>query len=149
MPTSKGHGKYIKDPKTILEWFHEYVEWCKNNPIKHEDYVGKDAQRVMREKIRPVTMAGFEVFCYDKGCTISNYFDNTNGSYEDYYAICTRIKKAIRQHQLEGGLTGLYNASITQRLNGLTEKQEIQQTGTPESIEVTIMEGKKKDSKKD
>ena len=37
---------------TIEPWndFTEYETQVKNNPITIEDYVGKDAQRVMREK---------------------------------------------------------------------------------------------------
>jgi hypothetical protein len=36
-----------------------------------------------------------------------------------------RILDEIRNDQIEGGSVGQYNASITQRLNGLTDKQEI------------------------
>jgi hypothetical protein len=45
--------------------------------------------------------------------------------YGDYVSICTRIRKNIRQDQIEGGMTGIYNTSITQRLNNLTEKHEV------------------------
>jgi len=38
--------------------------------------------------------------------------------------VCSRIKKSIRKDQIEGGMVGQYNPSITQRLNGLVEKQE-------------------------
>ena len=31
----------------------------------------------------------------------------------------------IRQDQIEGGMSGIYNPSITQRLNGLTDKSEV------------------------
>jgi hypothetical protein len=38
--------------------------------------------------------------------------------------ICSYIKREIRTDQINGGMVGQYNASITQRLNGLTEKTE-------------------------
>jgi hypothetical protein len=44
--------------------------------------------------------------------------------YDDYMTICSRIKEQIRQDQIEGGMVGQYNPSITQRLNNLTDKQE-------------------------
>ncbi len=43
--------------------------------------------------------------------------------------ICSRIKRAIRQDQIEGGMVGQFNPSITQRLNGLTEKTDVTTNG--------------------
>ena len=36
----------------------------------------------------------------------------------------TNIKKEIRENQITGGMLGIYNPSITQRLNNLVEKVE-------------------------
>jgi hypothetical protein len=42
--------------------------------------------------------------------------------------------------QIEGGMTGQYNASITQRLNNLTERVDTTTKGEKiESIQVTIV----------
>jgi hypothetical protein len=38
----------------------------------------------------------------------------------------------IRQDQIEGGMAGVYNPSITQRLNGL--KENIEESGSKELI---------------
>ena len=35
------------------------------------------------------------------------------------------LKEEIRENQILGGLLGFFNPSITQRLNGLVEKQEM------------------------
>jgi hypothetical protein len=43
---------------------------------------------------------------------------------ESLLPICSYIKREIRTDQINGGMVGQYNASITQRLNGLTEKTE-------------------------
>ena len=138
-----------KDIDEPWEDFEEYKTLTKNNPIKIEDYVGKDAKRVMREKPRALTIEGFESFVYSKrGFSIHDYFYSSDSRYDKFSTVCMRIRNEIRQDQIEGGMAGVYNASITQRLNGLTDKQEHQHTGTPENIEVTIMEGRKKKSKK-
>jgi hypothetical protein len=55
---------------------------------------------------------------------LSDYFANSNNKYSDYSTICSRVKKAVRQDQIEGGMAGMYNPSITQRLNGLVEKTQ-------------------------
>jgi TPP-dependent pyruvate/acetoin dehydrogenase alpha subunit len=49
-------------------------------------------------------------------------FLNKDERYEAYITICSRIKEAIREDQIGGGMAGIYNPSITQRLNGLVEK---------------------------
>jgi hypothetical protein len=50
-------------------------------------------------------------------------------AYEDYRTICKCIEDEIRTDQIEGGMVGQYNPSITQRLNGLTEKQDVTTNG--------------------
>ena len=50
------------------------------------------------------------------------------GYYDDFVAICSRIRLEIRQDQITGGLMGEYNPSITQRLNGLKEQTETTST---------------------
>ena len=51
------------------------------------------------------------------------------GEYEAYVSICSHIKEEIRQDQIEGGMVGQFNPSITQRLNGLTEKTDVTTQG--------------------
>jgi hypothetical protein len=138
-------SKYIANPETLLKHFNDYKEWVKDNPREIEDYVGKDADRVMRKKPRPLTMEGFENWCADNDIIqdLGDYFENRNKSYSDYSAICSRIKRIIRQDQIEGGMAGIYNQSITQRLNGLVDKKEVETTEvllTPEDRERKIKE---------
>lgn len=124
MGTSKGQGKYYKTPQELMDAFNDYKEELKKNPILVHDFVGKDGDSVNRKKERPLTMAGFEVYCLDNKGDCQHYFDNSDKRYDEYRTICSRIKKAIRQNQIEGGMAGIFNPSITQRLNSLTEKTE-------------------------
>lgn len=82
-------------------------------------------------KEKPLTMEGFECFVMDNTKItypdLTNYFENTNDSYKDYIPICSRIRREIRHDQIDGGMTGIYNPSITQRLNSLTDKTETKQ----------------------
>jgi len=121
-----GKRKYIETPEKMWEYFETYKNWVKNNPIQVQDYVGKDAEMVYRTKERPLTIDGFECWCYDNEIIsdLSQYFANTEQRYSDYQTICSRIRKAVRTDQIEGGMAGIYNPSITQRLNNLTEKTE-------------------------
>lgn len=121
--------KAIKTPEELWTLFEAYLKKLKANPFKVKDWVGKDGDMVLREKERPVTMEGFRVFGYENGFTLKHYFDNTDGRYLDYSTICSRIRDYIRNEQIEGGMAGMYNPSITQRLNGLTEKTDITTDG--------------------
>jgi hypothetical protein len=122
MPTKKGRSKYIETPEVLWELFQAYCKDAKSKPFIVTDWVGGQGMKVDRKKERPLTMEGFNIFCYDKISQIKDYFANTGGNYTEYLHICTRIKEAIREDQVSGGMAGIYNPSITQRLNGLVEK---------------------------
>ena len=135
--------KYIEDEAAMWLLFQGYLKAITENPIKVQDYVGKDGDMVYRDKQRPLTMEGFRAYGYDNEVTIKNYFDNQNGAYSSYHTICSRIKEIIRANQIEGGMVGIFNPSITQRLNGLTEKTENKNENT--NIEIKAEFGVKKD----
>ena len=131
--------KNIETPEKMMEVFLAYKIHVKSNPIIVKDWVGGMAKEIEREKERPLTLEGFSVYCYEQGITknVHDYFKNLNEAYNDYSPICSRIKEMIRIDQIEGGMAGIYNPSITQRLNSLTEKVESQVTG---SLQITGME---------
>ena len=110
----------------VQKIFLDYKKQTKDNPIKVQDYVGKDGDAVYRDKERPLTIEGFECYCFENGIIsdLSHYFANTGNRYLNYLTICSRIKKMVRKDQIEGGMVGIYNQSITQRLNGLKEQTE-------------------------
>jgi len=122
-----GKHKYIKTPEKMWELFEQYRAYTKSRPILVQDFVGKDGDEVNRKKERPLTIDGFECWCYDNDIIgdLSNYFANSDNKYSEYSTICSRIRKAVRTDQIEGGMSGIYNSSITQRLNGLTDKSEV------------------------
>lgn len=122
-----GRPKAIETPQVMYDLFVEYRTKTKESPIIVQDFVGKDADEVERRKERPLTMEGFENFVADidgMPDTLDHYFSNREERYSDFVAICSRIKRSIRQDQIEGGMTGIFNASITQRLTGLVDKTE-------------------------
>lgn len=115
--------KYIETPEIMWELFLKYKEQVKTSPILQKDWVGKDGSEIYREKEKPLTMDGFQNYLDDEEIIsdVTDYFENKGGRYQSYVRICSRIKRNIRQDQIEGGMAGIYNPSITQRLNGLAE----------------------------
>lgn len=124
--------KYIEDPKKMWKLFTDYVKETKSRKRRVPKATPKGI--MYEEHEPPLTMVGFESYVYDQGLNqqLSYYFANREGRYEDYVPICTRIKNVIRQDQIEGGMVGQYNSSITQRLNNLTER--VDQTTQGEKI---------------
>lgn len=123
----KGRPKAIESPEQMWQLFQDYAAHTKKNPIKVKDWVGGMGKPIIREKERPLTLEGFELYVFEKGIgctTLDHYFSNREGRYEDFVAVCLLIRKQIRQDQIAGGMAGIYNPSITQRLNGLVEKTE-------------------------
>lgn len=120
-----GKRKYIETPEIMWEHFTAYVEKTKANPrYKHElDKFGNVVAVPLRV---PLTIEGFEMYCFNEGIIsdLSQYFANTEQRYNEYQTICSRIRKAVRNDQIEGGMVGQYNPSITQRLNNLVEKTQ-------------------------
>ena len=135
--------KYIESPEKMWELFTDYREHIKSNPIRKQVFVGKDGHVEYEERERPLTIEGFENYVADKDiiADLSQYFANTEGRYTDYQTICSRIKRTIKQCQIEGGMAGIYNPSITQRLNGLAEKQDnrlVDSDGNDREFQVTL-----------
>lgn len=110
----------------------EAAKWLK------VQYVGKEGQRMTDELKLPYVMEGFEVFCYNNYGCVEQYFRNKDRLYNDFVAICSHIKKEIKENQITGGLLGVYNPSITQRLNNLVEKVEDVTPQAPKKIIIKV-----------
>lgn len=121
--------KYIETPERMWELFEAYRIEVKKTPRLKHTFVGKDGKSEYEELERPLTFEGFYCYCYDNVGCIDQYFENRGDRYSDYVAICSRIKRTIREDQITGGMVGQYNASITQRLNNLKESTDVTTNG--------------------
>ena len=118
--------KNIETHERMWQLFCDYRQYIKENPKRRNDFAGKDADEVIKKLERPLTMEGFENYLFELNIITdaSDYFENKDNRYADYLPICRAIKRMIKQDQIEGGMVGIYNPSITQRLNGLAEKTD-------------------------
>jgi hypothetical protein len=132
--------KHIPTPDDMWDLFEAYKRWCKENPRYSYSLSTKTGEATAVPLERPLTQVGFRTFAAEKECSVNDYFANTDNRYSEYTTICSRIEEAIRMDQIEGGMVGQYNASITQRLNNLTERVDTTTKGDKiESIQVTIV----------
>lgn len=124
-----GKHKYIETPEKMWELFEAYKKEVKDKPFLNKDWVGKEAKEIKREYPRVLTMEGFECYVMDHTNItypdLTEYFEEKNESYAEYFPISSRVRREIRRNQIEMGMANLANPSITQRLNGLVDKQDI------------------------
>lgn len=128
-----GLHKIIETPEKLKELFIQYKSWAKSNPILAHDFIGKEGRSDYREKERPLTMEGFENFVAEipnMPLSLDQYFSNREERYSDFVSICSYVRRIIREDQISGGMAGIYNPSITQRLTGLVDKKEVENSGT-------------------
>lgn len=118
--------RIFERPEQLEKAFEEYKEDLVNQSKEwlKVQYVGKDGYRAADPMKVPMTMEGFKRYCRKNYGDVVQYFSNTDNYYNDFTSICSQIKDEIRENQIVGGMLGVFNVSITQRLNGLVEKQE-------------------------
>lgn len=147
-----GRPRNIESPESLWILFKEYVvdlkekesEWLK------VQYVGKEGERKTDPLKLPLTFEGFKRYCWDAevGC-IEQYFKNQDELYKEYIPICSRVKTSIRENQILGGMLGVFNPSITQRLNGLADRSDItsggEQIQSNTNLTLTLPDGTKLD----
>jgi hypothetical protein len=131
-------SKYIETPEQMYELFEAYKANRKPREIQKATVKGV----VSEFHMPPLTMEGFDVYVMNYEGTqskgVEQYFSNREGRYSAYVDICSRIKREIRNDQIEGGMVGQYNPSITQRLNNLTEKTDVTTGGDKLNQPVTV-----------
>lgn len=127
-----GRPRNLDSPEQLYELFIRYKEDVKANPRIKSVFGGKEFEERAEPLERPLTMEGFEIFCWHEVGEVEDYFYNRDKRYNEYSAICSHIKKEIRRDQIEGGMVGQYNPSITQRLNGL--KEQVEQTNIEQPL---------------
>ena len=118
--------RIFKKPSELNEAWQNYKKHLEQEAIKWAkvQYVGKEAQRVTDAPPMPYTFSGFKVWARREIGCVEQYFTNQDDCYDDFIGICSHIKEEIRDNQITGGLLGVFNASITQRLNNLKEQTE-------------------------
>jgi len=119
--------KNIETPEKMWELFQEYRDWCKDNPYRVHDFVGKDGNSVERMKERPLTQNGFDNWLAQNGLisyNIDHYRYNLNGGYDEYVNVMKLIDSITKDDQLCGAMCGVYQHHVTARLLGLIDKTD-------------------------
>jgi hypothetical protein len=129
-----GKPKYIETPERMWELFLEYAKETKSRtrPIQKATARGV----LIEEHTPPLTIEGFKNYCARTVGDLNRYFFNRDNEFAEYATIVTRIKEEIRQDQIEGSMVGQYNSNLTARLQGLVDKQEVDNKSEPRVFQI-------------
>lgn len=120
-----GRDKIFASPDALWSAACEYFAWCDTNPwrIEKTKKKGKSKEVESTPTQRPYTIAAL---CMYLGVH-STYLNDLKD--KDYSEVITRIRQIIETNQIEGAMVGAYNANIVSRINGLTDKMDIESGG--------------------
>lgn len=119
--------RIFKKAEELLNAWNEYKierdkeakKWAK------VQYVGRDGNRVEDYPPMPYDLDGFVSWYYNKyGRFIHQYFKDTDKYEPEFLPIVTHIISERNTSIKTGTLLGFYNASMGNRIVGLTEKSE-------------------------
>lgn len=150
-----GRPPKFKTAKQLWDAAAAYFEWADDHPISMEgsSYVyrrmvkGNDELKKAENNgtaPRPYTLAGL---CTHAG--IRKHWADFRKEYaaksEEFSDVLDAIENIVRTQQVEGAMVNLYNANLTARINGLTDKTQTEVTGangeplthTPITIQIT------------
>lgn len=123
-----GRPLLIDDPNELWSEYLMYAQYCKDNPIETEDWVGKDAVRVIRKKPMPQTLTGFILFVGGSENWWQELRKNKNLTPE-YLGVLRAIEASIKTQQVSGAVAGVYKENIVARINGMADHKEVANTG--------------------
>ena len=129
-----GRDKIFETPRILEEAIDEYFEETSDRKWSRKDWVGKDAEPVLREFDTPFTLSGLCVFLGIDDATWALYRKR-----EDFIGVITRAEQIIKTHQIEGGMIGHFNSNLTARLNNLKEQTDITTQGEKIAPVITAM----------
>jgi hypothetical protein len=132
-----GRDRIFSEPAILLEAAYEYFQWCEENPLTQQNWVGKDGEEVSKELSRPFTLSGLSVYLDCDERTLNNY--GRMEEYKDFFPVITRISQIIRTQKFEGAAVGIFNANIIAKDLGLVDKKELEHSGTQVIINRTAV----------
>ena len=130
-----GRPRLLNSPEEMWNLFTDYVDHARLHPVIKRELNQRSGEVIEIAIDRPLTIEGFFIFAWDRLGDVSRYFYNTDGEFPEFVTISSRIKQGIREQQISGGMGGVYNANLTARLNGLTDKVQNEIT-TPGKLEI-------------
>lgn len=134
-----GRDELFASASLLWEAACEYFEWCDEHPFQEQDFIGKDATEIHRDKMRPYTMTGL---CLYIGCNEAYFrqYDTTDKA--DFKKVIDEIQKTVYEQKFSGAAAGFFNANIIARDLGLKDRTDTTSGDEPIKKISLIVDGK-------
>lgn len=136
----RGRPPKFETAQDLANAFENYKAFVDANPF--EIVTEFKGERSVRYVPHPYTLCGFMVFI-DSGREWKDFARYNKERGEDFCALITHIETEVREQQVCGGMAGQYNANLTARLNGLTDKKDVTSKGEKIDLSFEIVESGK------
>lgn len=122
-----GRPAIFKEPEDIAELAQEYFDWADKTPIFQHKIFASQGEIIdgHTQLARPYTVAGL---CAFGGMSRETWYDYAKK--EKFSDIINKIEDIMRDQKFAGATTGIFNANIIARDLGLTEKAEVEHSGS-------------------
>ncbi|AMR34169.1 hypothetical protein A0256_23310 [Mucilaginibacter sp. PAMC 26640] len=120
-----GREKLFASPKLLMEAVEEYLTYVDDSPWMNKEAIkgGEFAGQIISiPTARPYTLTGLYLYL---GCNKHYFNDFKKNCSQDFSEVITRAEEIILTQQVEGAMVGAFNANLTARLNGISEKTEV------------------------
>ena len=128
----------VDSAEELESLFDEYVSTIQRAPVfvqsrkRKEDADGRTLENREEKMDRPLTEAGFCLFCGHPAAWLAMMTETLraktrNEAEDELLTSATRIHDALRQDLINGALLGQYQSNFTARLLGLADRQQVQQ----------------------
>lgn len=115
-------GKSLSIDK-VIKGAKEYTERCIKEKLYEVDFVGKDAQEVLRPKMIVMTIYGL---CHHLGISIQTWYNwKKDEANKKYFEVLTRIETSMKAYNIEGAAAGMLKDNLISRLEGLRDNTDM------------------------
>jgi len=134
-----GRTRLFKTPKLMWEAAMEYFKWCDDNPFKRAELVKYEgsAEQVEVDVKRPYSFTGVCLY-FDVHDTYLIQFKNalkpTDPIDKEFSQVIAMIEKTVSSQQIDGAMSGFFNANIVSRVNSLVERSDVTTAGLPTNV---------------
>jgi len=133
-----GRDKIFESKEMLWEEACKYFQNCVDNPLIEVDFVGKDAKRVEKPKMRAFTLHGLCLYLGVNTKYFNDLRDGLTGKEDeiskDYSEVVTRIIETIYEQKFTEAAAGFLNQNIISRDLGLVDKKETELNATVSQI---------------
>lgn len=126
--SSHGRKPKFASPDDLWAACGEYFQWVEDNPLKTSELVKFQGEATIATlpKMRAMTINGLCMFLDIQRATWDEYRKKS----EDFLNIVTRAEGIIYEQKFSGAAADLLNPNIIARELGLSEKKEVEISGT-------------------